>query len=324
MHSHIPVMLDTFIKAVGPISGTWVDCTLGAGNYSKALIDAGAQRVFGIDCDPEAVETALSNNLSRCTGFTPVVARFGELEELSVIAEVAPVDGIVFDLGVSSMQLDNPGRGFSFSRDGPLDMRMSSAGRSAAEIVNGESEEVMAEIFLRFGQERKARRIARGIVEHRRSNPISTTGQLASVIAHCLPPAPNVRIHPATRCFQALRIAVNDELGQLVTGLHAAERLLRAGGRMAAISFHSLEDRIVKRFIDGGSSAGASRYRPDLVAPKPRFKILAGGQLCPGADEIAANPRSRSARLRVAARTAEPAIAIDPEALGMPVLSGCG
>ena len=315
--SHTPVMLDTLIKVVGPVTGTWIDCTLGAGNFSKALIDAGAERVFGIDCDPKAVDTALRNDLKCRSGFTP-------LEELGAVVEAAPVDGIVFDLGVSSMQLDDPGRGFSFSRDGPLDMRMSSTGRSAADIVNCEPEERLAEILLRFGQERKAQRIARGIAEHRRCSPISTTGQLASVIARCLPPPPNVRIHPATRCFQALRIAVNDELGQLVRGLNAAERLLRAGGRIAAISFHSLEDRIVKRFIDGGASAGASRYRPDLGVPRPRFKAIAGGRLYPGADEIAANPRSRSAKLRAAARTTEPAFRLDPEALGLPALSWSG
>ena len=322
--SHTPVMLDTLIEVVGPITGTWVDCTLGAGNFSRALIDAGAERVFGIDCDPQAVDTALRNDLKCCSGFTPLVARFGELEELGAVVEAAPVDGVVFDLGVSSMQLDDPGRGFSFSRDGPLDMRMSSTGRSAADIVNSEPEERIAEILLQFGQERKALRIARGIAEHRRRSPISTTGQLASVITRCLPPPSNVRIHPATRCFQALRIAVNDELGQLVRGLNAAERMLRAGGRIAAISFHSLEDRIVKRFLDGGASAGASRYRPDAGVPRPRFKAIAGGRLYPGADEIAANPRSRSAKLRAAARTTEPAIRLDPEALGLPVLSWSG
>ena len=322
MQIHNPVMLDTLIKVVGPVEGTWVDCTLGAGNCSKALIDAGARRVIGIDCDPEAVETALRNSLESRSEFEPVLARFGDLERIDRVRTAAPIDGIVFDLGVSSMQLDDPRRGFSFSKDGPLDMRMSGTGKSAADIVNGETEETISEILFRFGQERKARRIARGIAEHRKQNPITSTGQLASIITRCLPPASNVRIHPATRCFQALRIAVNDELGQLVRGLNAAEQLLRSGGRIAAISFHSLEDRIVKRFISGGMSSGSSRYRPDRQCPPPRFKALAGGGLAPCSGEIAANPRSRSARLRAATRTAEPPAQVDPAMLGLPAPPG--
>ena len=321
MQSHVPVMLGPLIKAAGPINGTWVDCTLGGGSLSKALLGAGAQRVFGIDCDPQAVSTALSSGLAEHDRFRPLLAQFGQLDKLKDVAEAAPIDGFVFDLGVSSMQLDTPARGFSFKRDGPLDMRMSGQGRSAADIVNGEPEEQIADILFRFGEERKASRIARGIVQHRKTDRIATTGQLAAIIARCLPPANNVRVHPATRCFQALRIAVNDELGQLIKGLSAAERLLRAGGRIAAISFHSLEDRIIKRFLAGGSPGHCSRYRPAEERPQPRFKVLTGSGIRPGSDELACNPRSRSARLRVAERTEVPAIMADHKMLGLTVLS---
>ncbi len=324
MNGHEPVMLDSVIELAGPVEGNWVDCTLGAGNCSRALIEAGARRVVGIDCDPDALEIALDGGLRRSSRFTPVCARFGDLGDLGEIDAAAPIEGIVFDLGVSSMQLDNPDRGFSFVRDGPLDMRMGRNGRTAADIVNHESEERIAEIFYLFGQERHSRRVARAVVENRRQGPISTTGELAELISGCMPPRRGIRLHPATRCFQALRIAVNDELGQLVKGLNAAERLLTRGGKLLVISFHSLEDRIVKRFMGGSRTSGSSRYRPQHQAKEPRFRPLAGGWRAPNAGEVAANPRSRSARLRAAERTGEPAVHSGREMLGLPVLAGQG
>lgn len=320
MSQHVPVMLDTLLRVVGPVRGTWIDCTLGAGGYSKALLDAGAERVLGVDCDSAAVQTALANGLSDRDGFFWAVARFGEIDQIPMIVESAPVDGCVFDLGTSSMQLDNPERGFSFMRDGPLDMRMSGTGLSAADIVNGESEPAIAEILRQYGDERKAVRIARAIGEVRRQHPITTTTQLASIVSKCVPAGRNSRVHPATRSFQALRIAVNDELNQLVQGLNATARLLATGGKLAAVSFHSIEDRIVKRFIDGGAHGSASRHQPAGARQRPRFRRLAGGWHGPSAGEVAANVRARSAKLRAAVRTSEPAAAMDAGSLGLPRL----
>ncbi len=323
MRTHTPVLLDALIRTVGPVEGTWIDCTLGAGGCSQALLDAGAKRVFGVDCDPHAIQTAAKRGLDNRSEFTPILARFGEIEQVSVIAAAAPVDGMVFDLGVSSMQLDTPSRGFSFTRDGPLDMRMSGRGKSAADIVNGASQEDIASILRNLGEERKAGRIARAICNRRRLAPIQTTAQLAEIVAGCLPRT-GEKTHPATRCFQALRIAVNDELGQLVHGLNSAERLLKAGGRLAVISFHSIEDRIVKRFIQGGISSGGSRHLPARDMAPPRFRPRGGGWQGPAADEISRNPRSRSARLRAAERTLAPPFELDSAVLGVPGMAILG
>ena len=303
---HTPVLLDAFLNAAAPISGKWVDCTFGAGGYSRALLAAGAEKVFGMDCDPDALEDARTNESNR--GIELVQGRFSDFDRHPAIAPSIHVDGVVFDLGVSSMQVDQAERGFSFNKDGPLDMRMSRSGPTAAEIVNGESEKRLAEIFFRFGEDRAARRVARRIAEHRSRNPIYTTGELSKIIAAA---KSNERTtsstHPATKCFQALRIAVNDELGQLAKGLEAAERALRIGGLIAVVTFHSLEDRIVKRFFRARSGAfGANRHRPQEPCASPSFNLISRRPLTPGESEIVANPRSRSAKLRMARRTDAP------------------
>ena len=247
---HVPVLLGALMARIAPVGGVWVDGTFGAGGYTRALLQAGAERVIAIDRDPSAL--ALAAPLQAEAGARLLLAE-GNFADLDQIAGGdASVDGVVLDLGVSSMQLDQPERGFSFLRDGPLDMRMGAHGTSAADLVNTAPEALLADILHHLGEERAARRIARAIVAARAEAPIATTGRLASVIEGCLPRPKPGQSHPATRSFQALRIAVNDELGALVEGLQAAERALRPGGLLAVVSFHSLEDRIVKRFMTRG------------------------------------------------------------------------
>jgi 16S rRNA (cytosine1402-N4)-methyltransferase len=297
-----------------------IDGTFGAGGYARAVLRAGAARVLAIDRDPAALEAA-----DKDPRLTLVEGRFGELDRLAaeLAPKDAPVDAVVLDIGVSSMQLDQAERGFSFMADGPLDMRMSrggsNAGPSAADLVNRADEGALADILYDFGEDRAARRIARAIVRARAAAPITRTGQLAEVVASVLPRPRPGQVHPATRAFQALRIAVNDELGELARGLAAAERVLAPGGRLAVVTFHSLEDRIVKRFFQAASaaSAGGSRHAPARALPPPRWEAPAA-PVTPGAAELARNPRARSARLRAAVRTGAPAVALDPRALGLP------
>ena len=257
----------------------------------------------------------------KATRLTLVEGRFGQLDRLA--ADFAPADAVVLDIGVSSMQLDRPERGFSFMADGPLDMRMSGEGFSAADLVNRADEAALADILYDFGEDRAARRIARAIVRARAEAPITRTGRLVEIIASVLPrqrPGPGQRqVHPATRTFQALRIAVNDELGELARGLAAAERVLAPGGRLAVVTFHSLEDRIVKRYLQAASAtvAGGSRHAPARALPPPRFEALAP-PVTPGQPELARNPRARSGRLRSAVRTDAPPAPLDPRALGLP------
>ena len=230
----------------------------------------------------------------------------------------------MLDLGVSSMQLDLAERGFSFMRDGPLDMRMSQDGPSAADIVNEAEEEVIANILFQYGEERASRRIAKAIVRAREEAPITTTLALAGLVEGCLPRSKPGQSHPATRSFQALRIAVNNEYGELFNGLMAAERALKPGGQLAVVTFHSVEDRMVKRFLTARAGAGgnANRFAPEIEAPEPQFKILKRKAIGPDAQELEENPRSRSAKLRVAIRTDAPAGSIDAKALGMPMVRG--
>jgi 16S rRNA (cytosine1402-N4)-methyltransferase len=237
-------------------------------------------------------------------------------------AVASDLDGVVLDLGVSSMQLDQAERGFSFMRDGPLDMRMGQEGQSATDIINEAEETDIADILFTYGEERASRRIARKIVTERERDPITTTIRLAKIIEGCLPRSKPGQSHPATRSFQAIRIAVNDEYGQLATGLEAAERALKPGGYLAVVTFHSVEDRMVKRFFQqrGGGMGNANRYSPVLETEKPAFKILTKKAVGPDEDELAANPRSRSAKLRVAQRTETPSGAVDRANLGMPQL----
>ncbi len=314
---HIPVLLRPLIDAVAPVRGVWLDGTFGAGGYTRALLDAGADRVIAVDRDPLAFELAADWADAYGDRLVMQPGVFSRMDDYG-----SDLDGVVLDLGVSSMQLDRAERGFSFLRDGPLDMRMSAEGPTAADIVNGASESELADILFHYGEERASRRIARAIVRARAEAPIETTLQLAAIVEGCLPRAKPGQSHPATRSFQALRIAVNDEYGELLGGLMAAERALKPGGQLAVVSFHSIEDRMVKRFLAArsGRSGGTSRHAPEAAAEAPRFELVTRRGIGPDDTELADNPRARSARLRVARRTDAPAGSVDPKALGMPQL----
>ncbi|WP_102107574.1 16S rRNA (cytosine(1402)-N(4))-methyltransferase RsmH [Oceaniglobus roseus] len=318
---HVPVLLRPLLEAVAPVGGRWLDGTFGAGGYARGLLAAGADLVIGVDRDPSVFAMAKEWAGEHGGRLRLVEGTFGRLDTYCD----APLDGVVLDLGVSSMQLDQAERGFSFQKDGPLDMRMGGAGPSAADLVNGLDEGTLADILFHYGEERAARRIARAIVKIRAEGPIETTRHLARVVEGCLPRAKPGQSHPATRSFQAIRIAVNDEFGELVAGLEAAERALAPGGKLAVVSFHSLEDRIVKRFLTARSGGGgrANRYAPEADTPDPAFTAVSKG-IGPDAAELEANPRARSARLRVATRTATAAAPVDRTALGLPKFDHLG
>jgi 16S rRNA (cytosine1402-N4)-methyltransferase len=313
---HVPVLLRPLLAAVAPVTGLWLDGTFGAGGYARGLLDAGADRVIGVDRDPLALAMAASWAADYGDRLRLVAGTFSNLDRFAG----EPLDGIVLDLGVSSMQLDQAARGFSFAKDGPLDMRMSQDGESAADLVNAASEDALADILYHYGEERAARRIARAIVAARAAVPVTTTLQLSEIVSRCLPRPKPGQIHPATRSFQAIRIAVNAEFTELADGLMAAERALKPGGTLAVVTFHSLEDRIVKRFflLRSGGEANANRYAPATAADAPRFSLLTRRATAPDDQELAENPRSRSAKLRLARRTAAPAGAVDPDLLGVP------
>jgi 16S rRNA (cytosine1402-N4)-methyltransferase len=315
---HIPVLIGSILDAVGPVSGHWLDGTFGAGGYSRALLEAGAQTVTGVDRDPLALEMAAAWASEYGDRLRLVAGNFSELDQY--VSE--PLDGIVLDLGVSSMQLDQAARGFSFAKDGPLDMRMAQSGESAADLVNTASEETLADILFHYGEERASRRIARAIVAARETAPITTTLQLAAIVSANLPRPKPGQSHPATRSFQAIRIAVNTEFNELIEGLMAAERALKPGGMLAVVTFHSLEDRIVKRFFQNrsGNDAQTNRYAPQRPEDTARFTLVTKGAVAPDAAEIAQNPRARSSKLRVGRRTDAPAGPVDPAALGVPML----
>jgi 16S rRNA (cytosine1402-N4)-methyltransferase len=313
---HIPVLLRPLLEAVSPVEGEWLDGTFGAGGYARGLLEAGAARVTGVDRDPLALEMAAAWAGEYGDRLRLVAGNFSELD----VHAGGALDGVVLDLGVSSMQLDRAERGFSFQKDGPLDMRMSQAGESAADLVNGAAEGLLADILYHYGEERASRRIAKAIVEARAVEPITTTLRLAEIVAKCLPRPKPGQSHPATRSFQAIRIAVNTEFDSLAEGLQAAERALKPGGRLAVVTFHSLEDRIVKRFfqIASGAEANANRYAPARADQVARFEMITKKAVGPDEAELAANPRARSAKLRVARRTAVPAARIAPATLGLP------
>ena len=312
--SHVPVLLDEAMAALEPrAGGLYVDATFGAGGYARALLDRGAT-VIAIDRDPAAVRAGAALAASSGGRLQIAEARFGELDAVARRLGAEAADGVVFDIGVSSMQLDEAARGFSLRFDAPLDMRMGGGGRSAADILCDEDEATIADILFHFGEERAARRIARAIVADREAKPFTSTLELAGLIARVAPARRGELTHPATRGFQALRIAVNDELGELVRGLAAAERLLKPGGRLAVVTFHSLEDRIVKQFFMGRSGRGraASRRLPGEPAEaQPTFEVPRGQPIEPGEAEAAANPRARSAKLRFGLRTGAPAQRMD-------------
>ncbi|WP_281968245.1 16S rRNA (cytosine(1402)-N(4))-methyltransferase RsmH [Roseovarius nanhaiticus] len=316
---HIPVLIEPLVAAVAPVEGVWLDGTLGAGGYARALLKAGAAKVIGVDRDPAALAMAEGWAADYEGRVELVQGVFSELDDYA-----QGLDGVVLDLGVSSMQLDQAGRGFSFMRDGPLDMRMSQDGPTAADLVNTAEEGELADILYLYGEERASRRIAKAIVRARTAAPLTTTLQLAEVVEKCLPRSKPGQAHPATRSFQAIRIAVNDEYGELIGGLEAAERALRPGGALAVVTFHSIEDRMVKRFLqdrsDGGG--GGSRHAP-AEAERPRqFTLTSRKAITADKTELAANPRSRSAKLRVAIRTDAAPGVTDRKALGMPLLKG--
>ena len=298
---HVPVLVDEVIAALAIQGGdTLVDGTFGAGGYTRAMLGAGAGRVIGFDRDPDAIEAGAS--LVPDSRLTLVNERFSQMDRALAERGIEQVDAIALDIGVSSMQLDRADRGFSFSADGPLDMRMSKSGLTAAEFLNTADEAEIARVLRDYGEEPRARAIARAIVAAR---PVERTAELAAIVRRAAGFRQGQKSDPATRTFQAIRIHLNAELDELEQGLAAAERSLRPGGRLAVVTFHSLEDRIVKRFFrerSGGTPAG-SRHRPALVDPKePTFERIAK-PVSPTERELAANPRARSARLRSAVRT---------------------
>lgn len=312
---HIPVLGREAVAALAPRDGgIYVDATFGAGGYSRMILDVAGTRVIGIDRDRTAIAGGFDLVDAANGRLTLVEDRFSNLADVCAAQGCEAVDGIVMDVGVSSMQLDQAGRGFSFRLDGPLDMRMGQDGPTAADVIAKASETDLANLIYIFGEERKSRGIARAIVAARREAPITTTKALADIVGRVVRSKPN-EIHPATRTFQALRIFINEELDELQSALAAAEQLLRPGGRLAVVSFHSLEDRIVKNFFNArGKSGGGSRHLPEIAQSEPSFEILTKRPVVADDDEVAANPRARSAKLRAAARTAAPAHPADEPA----------
>jgi 16S rRNA (cytosine1402-N4)-methyltransferase len=303
-------MLPEVLGLLAPrTGGVYLDGTFGGGGYAGAILDAAPCTLWAIDRDPDAIARG-ATLAARFPGRLHLIhGQFGNMLDLLAERGVTALDGVVLDIGVSSFQLGDPARGFSFRGDGPLDMRMDRAGSTAADLVNSLPERELADLLFELGEERASRRIARAIVAARAETPIQTTARLAAIIRGVLPPDRS-GIDPATRSFQALRIRVNDELGEIERGLHQASQLLAPGGRLVVVSFHSLEDRIVKRFMGdaAGRAPSPSRHDPRGLAarPVPRFRLLTARPLRPGPVEVAANPRARSARLRALERTAEP------------------
>ena len=301
---HVPVLAREVVDALSPHDGgRYLDGTFGAGGYTTAMLDRADCQVIAIDRDPDAVAHGHLLAERYAPRLRLIEGRFGDMAELLSAEGVDEVDGVALDLGVSSMQFDQADRGFSFRASGPLDMRMEKSGQSAADLVNEADEAELADIVWRYGEERKSRRVARAIVEARKAKRIETTGELAEIVRRAVGPQGRDESDPATRTFQALRIAVNDELGELERGLAAAEQVLTAGGRLAVVSFHSLEDRAVKEFIRAraGRTPAPSRHAPPRAEkPSVSLRDLTRKPVLPSPEEVAANPRARSARLRVA------------------------
>ena len=309
---HIPVLLNEIVTALEPRDGdVYVDGTFGAGGYSRAILEAADCKVIAIDRDPDAIKRAAGFAAEFPERFQILQGCFGDMASLLEQGGVGSVDGVMLDIGVSSFQIDEAARGFSFREEGPLDMRMAQSGESAADVVNTYDEAELANIIYQFGEERKSRRIASAIVKRRVDEPFETTKQLADLVEKVLGRAPRKKgkkqVHPATRTFQALRIYVNDELGELRRGLEGAEAMLGESGRLVVVAFHSLEDRIVKKFMAerGGRVSSGSRHVPGPAeaGPLPSFHLKVKGAVKPGEAELATNVRARSARLRVAMRT---------------------
>ena len=313
---HIPVLVRPVVEHLHVRNGgRYIDGTFGAGGYARAILGSADCQVLALDRDQSAVANAAELVDDMGGRLTVAESRFSVLDEVATSFGLTAVDGVVLDLGVSSMQLDQAERGFSFRLDGPLDMRMGSQGASAADVVAAASERTLADIIFLLGEERHSRAVARAIVKMRAETPIRATAQLAEIVARVVRTRPG-DIHPATRTFQALRLFVNDELGELAAGLMAAERILKPGGRLVVVSFHSLEDRMVKTFLASraGSRTG-SRHLPQATPRPASFQILTKRPVGPDEAEIAANPRARSAKLRAAMRTDAPADTVDRPAL---------
>jgi 16S rRNA (cytosine1402-N4)-methyltransferase len=305
---HIPVLGREAVEMLRPrAGGVYVDATFGAGGYSRAILEVQGTRVIGIDRDRSAISAGF-DLVDRSDGrLTLVQDRFSHLADICAAQGVSSVDGVVMDVGVSSMQLDQAERGFSFRQDGPLDMRMGHDGPTAADVIAVASEADLANIIYIFGEERYSRPVAKAIVAARKEAPIVSTKALADIVSKVVWPKPG-EIHPATRTFQALRIFVNEELDELHLALAAAERVLKPGGRLVVVSFHSLEDRIVKNFLVARARAGGgSRHLPEVNQAAPSFVILTKRPVTAGGDEVSANPRARSSKLRAAERTEAPA-----------------
>ena len=325
---HIPVMLSEVLAALDPKDGEIiVDGTFGAGGYSQAILDRADCKIIAIDRDPEAFQLSRALVEAYPGRLVAFHAPFSEMQEIAAHEAIGAVAGVVLDLGVSSMQFDQAERGFSFAKDGPLDMRMGGQGPTAADLVNTLDESELADIIFVLGEERRARAIAKAIVARRGDAPIARTAELADIVARVIGRKRDETKHPATRTFQALRLYLNRELDELARGLSAAERLLKARGRLVVVTFHSLEDRIAKRFFASRSAPPprGSRHLPEaedeILAPS--FRLLNRRPLEPNQAEIRRNPRARSARLRAAERTEAPAHPLDPAALGVPRLSLC-
>ncbi|MBN9083509.1 MAG: 16S rRNA (cytosine(1402)-N(4))-methyltransferase [Rhizobiales bacterium 62-17] len=320
---HIPVLLEAVLQTLSPVSDQlYLDGTFGAGGYSRAILATAGTRLLALDRDPNAIRDgqALVTAMGGRLMLEP--AQFSQMDAVAARLDLAAFDGIVLDIGVSSMQIDDGARGFSFRHEGPLDMRMAQAGRSAADIVNTASAEELADILYYYGEERQSRRIARAIVAARLQAPIATTRALADLVQKAAPAKPT-QIHPATRTFQALRIAVNDELGELVRALGAAEKLLRPAGRLVVVSFHSLEDRIVKQFLAERSGRGQARSRllpGEPVPPPPTFDLPSGQPIGPSEAEMTGNPRARSAKLRWAVRNDVPSRSVSDDVFRLAAL----
>ncbi len=308
MQRHVPVLMNEVVDAIAPRDGgRYLDGTFGAGGYTTAMLDRADCWVIAIDRDPDAIAAGRALAERYAPRLTLIEGRFGDMADLLSAEGVDDVDGVTLDLGVSSMQFDQAERGFSFRNSGPLDMRMGRSGPSAADLVNDTEEDELADIIWRYGEERKSRRVAHAIVEQRRQKRIETTGELASIVRRAVGPQAKDDSDPATRTFQALRIAVNDELGELKRGLAAAEAVLAPGGRLAVVSFHSLEDRAVKEFVRAraGRTPGPSRHAPPKAdTPVATLRDLSRKPVLPSDAETSANPRARSARLRVAEKIA--------------------
>ena len=311
---HQSVLLREVVAALSPADDAiYLDATFGNGGYSRALLEAAGCKVIAIDRDPDAIQRGQPMLAEFAGRFSLVEGCFSQMAGL--LDPEVRLAGAAFDLGVCSTQLDQPERGFSFRTGGPLDMRMSKSGDSAADVVMEADERMLAQILWDYGEEKASRRIARAIVSARRDNPITTTSQLAAIIHAVMPAKRPGQIDPATRSFQALRIYINRELDELTDGLATVEAMLEPGGILAVVSFHSLEDRIVKRFLTARSQAAArpSRHMPDIDGPAPTFELLGRKAVVPSASEQAENTRARSAKLRVACRTTAPAIAANDD-----------